>query len=292
MARADDEVRQALERELEEARYDASLAARRYEAVDPAKRLVARELEARWNAALERVAELQARIQHLQAGASSRPVIDRAALMALAQDLPAAWNAPSATTRTKQRIVHILVQEVVIDLDDAAHEAVITVHWHGGRHTEIRVARVSRGRYPDDRHPSAVEVIRKLGGQWPGRELAVTMNRMRCRSADGESWTTVRVRELRERLGIAAFDPTAPRVETISVDETAHRLEICVGSVLRLIHDGVLPATQLMPSAPWQVPVAALESEAVKIGVQGVIGRRPQNFPALQGEMNLKLPGF
>src|SRR5574337_1313513 len=105
VARADDEVRQALERELEEARYDASLAARRYEAVDPAKRLVARELEARWNAALERVAELQARIQHLQAGASSRPVIDRAALMALAQDLPAAWNAPSATTRTKQRIV-------------------------------------------------------------------------------------------------------------------------------------------------------------------------------------------
>lgn len=76
------------------------------------------------------------------------------------------------------------------------------------------------------------------------------------------------------------------------MDETAHRLEICVGSVLRLIHDGVLPATQLMPSAPWQVPVAALESEAVKIGVQGVIGRRPQNFPALQGEMNLKLPGF
>lgn len=292
VARADDEVRCAVERELEEARYDVSLAARRYDAVDPTKRLVARELEARWNAALERVAELEARIRRLQAGASARPALDRAALMALAHDLPAAWNAPSATARTKQRIVRILVQEVVIDLDDAANEAVVTVHWHGGRHTEIHVARVSRGRYPDDQHPSAVEVIRKLGTQWPDRELAATMNRMRCKSVDGESWTTVRVRELRERLGIAAFDPATPRVETISVDETAHRLKICVGSVLRLIRECVLPATQLMPSAPWQVPVAALESEAVKIGVRGVAERRPRNFAVLQGGKNLKLPGF
>lgn len=222
VARADDEVRCAVERELDEARYDVSLAARRYDAVDPTKRLVARELEARWNAALERVAELEARIRRLQAGASARPALDRAALMALAHDLPAAWNAPSATARTKQRIVRILVQEVVIDLDDAANEAVVMVHWHGGRHTEIHVARVSRGRYPDAQHPSAVEVIRKLGTQWPDRELAVTMNRMRCKSVDGESWTTVRVRELRERLGIAAFDPATLRVETISVDETAH----------------------------------------------------------------------
>src|SRR5207244_1151439 len=79
-------------------------------------------------------------------------------------DLPAAWNAPNTTARTKQRLTRILIQEVVIDLDQAANEAVITVHWHGGRHTEIRVARVRNGRYPDDRHPTPVEVIRKLGG--------------------------------------------------------------------------------------------------------------------------------
>ncbi len=137
-----------------------------------------------------------------------------------------------------------------------------------------------------------MEVIRKLGGHWPDRELAVTMNRMRCKSADGQSWTTVRVRELRERLRIAPFDPTRSTVETISVDETARRLQICVGSVLRLIQEGVLPANQLMPSAPWEVPVEALESEAVKIGVQNVIERRPRNFVVLQEEKNLRLPGF
>jgi DNA invertase Pin-like site-specific DNA recombinase len=290
--RADDDVRLALRRELEEARYEASLAGRRYELVDPAKRLVARELEARWNAALECVTQLEQRIARMDVSATTRPQIDRVALLALAHDLPAAWNAPSTDARTKQRLTRILVQEVMIDLDDAVNEAVVTIHWNGGRHTEIRVARIRNGRYPDDRHPSPVEVIRKLGGQWPDRDLAVTMNRMRCKSSDGQSWTIVRVRELRERLGIVAFDPAAVHVETITVDETARRLQICVGSVLRLIREGILPATQLMPSAPWQVPVAALETEAVKIGVRGVVERRPRNFAAYQEEKTLKLPGL
>src|SRR5439155_777034 len=87
------------------------------------------------------------------------------------------------------------------------------------------------------------------GGQWPDREVAVTMNRMRCKPADGQAWTTVRVREFRERLGIAPFDPTLPRAETISAEEAATRLGICVRSVHKLIRRGVLPATQLMHSA-------------------------------------------
>ena len=101
--------------------------------------------------------------------------------------------------------------------------------------------------------------MRKLGGRFPDRELAVTMNRMRCRSEDGGTWTTVRARELRERLGIAAFDPVTSGPETISAQETAHRIGIHITSVHQLIREGTLPARQLMPSAPWQIPAEALE---------------------------------
>ncbi|MFM0069466.1 MerR family transcriptional regulator, partial [Paraburkholderia aspalathi] len=160
-------------------------------------------------------------------------------------DLPATWNAPGTDMRTKQRLTRILIQEVVIDLDDITNEAVATVHWTGGRHTELRVARVNVGRYPSSQHFSAVEVMRKLGGQWPDRELAVTMNRMRCKSPDGKTWTTVRVTELRERLGIAPFDPMASHAETISVEEASRRLGIYGSSIHRLIREGILPATQL-----------------------------------------------
>src|SRR5262249_31869782 len=100
------------------------------------------------------------------------------------------------------------------------------------------------------------------------------------------------VRELRERMGIAPFDPTQSREKTISVDETARRLKICVGSVLRLIREGILPAKQLMSSAPWQVAEAALESEPVRIGVREIVERRPRNLRVLREERTLKLPGF
>ncbi|MEX3791436.1 hypothetical protein AB3X86_37275, partial [Paraburkholderia sp. BR14374] len=65
------------------------------------------------------------------------------------------------------------------------------------------------------------------------------------------------------------------------------------GAAHRLIREGILPATQLMPSAPSQVPVAELDSEAVREGVRAIKERRPPHFKARQeAEKSLKLPGF
>jgi DNA invertase Pin-like site-specific DNA recombinase len=282
----------AVERELEAARYEASLAARRYELVDPAKRHVARELEARWNDALERVAGLERRIEELSTMSAARPGIDRARLLQLAHDLPATWNAPSTDTRTKQRLIHILVQEIVCALDDATNEAVLLIHWTGGRHSELRVPRVKSGRYPADMAPAAAEALRRLAGHWPDRELAVTLNRMRCKSGDGDTWTTVRVRDMRERLGIAEFDPAKADGQMISLMKAAERLGICVGSAKSLALKGILPATQIMPGSPWLVPVDALSSEAVRIGVQRVIDRRPKFYEDYQHDKLIRLPGI
>lgn len=85
--------------------------------------------------------------------------------MALAHDLPAVWNSPGTDAKTKQRITHILISEVLTDLDDATNEAVVTIYWVGGRHTELHVSRVRHGRYPEGRQISPVEALRKLGGQ-------------------------------------------------------------------------------------------------------------------------------
>jgi hypothetical protein len=85
------------------------------------------------------------------------------------------------------------------------------------------------------------------------------------------------VQALREQLGIAAFDPSAACTATLKVAKAAERLQICIGSVLRLIHEGILPATQLMPLAPWQIPAAASDFEVVKIGVRAVKERCLRN---------------
>lgn len=289
--RLDEEQRKAQTLAVEEARYEASLAERRHAAVDPSKRLVARELETRWETALERVRVLEHRQAELDAQAATRPRPDVDALRALAYDLPTVWNASSSDGALKQRIVRTLIREVIVNRDEGRHEVVLRIHWAGGRHTEVRVSRVRVSRLPT-KHPNAVDVISRLGGHWSDLDLAVTMNRMRCKGEDGQSWTTERVRVLRERLAIPRFTPSDVIPAFISVDETARRLKICVGSVHRLIRTGALPASQRMPSAPWEVAVDALQTEAVRIGVQGIVGRRPRNFKTLQDNKTLRLPSL
>ena len=222
----------------------------------------------------------------------TRPKIDRALLLQLAHDLPAAWNAPSTDTRTKQRLIHILVQEIVCELDDATNEAVLLIHWTGGRHTEVRVPRVKTGRYPGDMAPTAVDALRKLAGHWPDRELAVSLNRMRCKTSDGETWTTVRVREMRERLGLPEYDPAPSGRRDDQLDEggRAARHLRRIGKEPRA--QGHLAGDTGMPGSPWLVPVEALTSEAVRIGVQRVIERRPKIYEDYQYDKVIRLPGI
>jgi DNA invertase Pin-like site-specific DNA recombinase len=287
--RSNKDIIAGAQRDLEAARYEANLAARRYDLVDPAKRHVARELETRWNEALECIDELERKLSELHASSAARPRIDRALLLQLAHDLPAAWNAPGTDMRTKQRLVHILVREIVCELDATTGEAVLLIHWTGGRHTEVRVARVKTGRYPAELAPAAVEALRKLAGHWPDRELAVSLNRMRCKTSDGETWTTVRVREMRERLGLPQYDATKAG-GMISLMKAAEQLGICVGSAKTLALKGILPATQILPGSPWLVPAEALSSESVRIGVQRVISRRPKIYEDYQYDKVVRLP--
>lgn len=91
------ELRQAFKLEVEQARYEAHLAARRYEAVDPEQRLVAKELEARWNVALQKVQKMEHKLEEFDRKSPSVPLPSTEVLLSLAQDLPAVWNSPRWT---------------------------------------------------------------------------------------------------------------------------------------------------------------------------------------------------
>src|SRR6266436_5650087 len=139
-----DQVREALKRDLEAARFAADRAFRQYDAADPANRLVAGELEARWNKALARVAEVESKIVIHDA---ARPMLapDPTSLATLATDLKTVWAAPTTDARLKKRIVRTLIQEVIADIDPEAAEIILVVHWIGGVHSEIRLPRRRRG---------------------------------------------------------------------------------------------------------------------------------------------------
>ena len=232
-------------------------------------------------------------IEDLRDRRPTRPKIDRALLLQLAHDLPAAWNAPSTDTRTKQRLIHILVQEIVCKLDDAPNEAVLLIHWTGGRHTEVRVL-ASR--------PAATQPTRRPPPSMHFASLPVTgrIENLPCRSI-GCAAKPAMARPGRQfacgRCANALGSPSMIRLmltstEMISLARRPSVLASAWGPPKALRLRGILPATQILPGSPWLVPAASFASEAVQIGVQRVVSRRPKIYEDYQYDKAIRLPGL
>ena len=197
---------QAWQRELEATRYAAQRAQRQYDATDPENRLVADELERRWNQALQRVTEIEQRIaQHLQ-GQQQSATPTREEFEHLAADLEAVWNGPHADVRLKKRIVRTLIQEVVVDVDPEAGEILLVIHWKGGVHTELRLPRRRRGQNRTHTSPEIVEAVRTLAQICSDDLLANALNRSGLLTGRGNRWTRERVTTLRTHHQIPCYD--------------------------------------------------------------------------------------
>ena len=258
------QLRTAIEMEAEQARYEARLAARRYNVVDPDQRLVAAELEARWNTALQRVQELENKLREFDANIQSVPIPDKHLLMSLAQDLPAIWNSPSTDMRLKQRITRILIREIVADVDEHSREIVLLIHWAGGRHSELRLKKSETGKHRHCTNLDAIEVICKMAGKFPDEQIAATLNRLRLHTGADNTWNETRVYSVRHRHQLPAFDPAKRNTSEVTLKEAAKRLNLSPPSVRRMIDDKILPAHQVVECAPWQIPVSVLDSEQVR----------------------------
>ena len=174
----DDEKRKALELALERARYEEQRARRQFDAVEPENRLVASELESRWNGALAQVAEAEARLA--AAGKASEPLSERQwqQLTALSEDLMALWNHPEAPIQLKKRILRTVLTEIIIDhkADSTTHH--LRLHWAGGVHTELRVERNKTGQHRHSADRSVIELVSDLAKICQDKTIAAILNRL------------------------------------------------------------------------------------------------------------------
>ena len=155
------ERRRMAELDLQQARYEASLAERRYAACDPDNRLIAAQLERSWETALRRVEACAARLEAFDrpAPAAATPDFSR-----LADDLAAAWNAPGVTMRARQQLLRALVADIIADVDEATREVVLTIHWRGGQHSQLRVRKPRSGEHGCRTPEEALAVMAPHGG--------------------------------------------------------------------------------------------------------------------------------
>jgi hypothetical protein len=161
----DQERRRIAELELQQAQYDASLAERRYAACDPDNRLIAAQLEKAWETSLQRVECCRERLDRMQTSDADDMRPD---FTGLADDLSAAWKAPRTTMRTRQRLVRALITEIIVDIDDAAGEIVLVIHWKGGQQSELRIRKPRIGEHGCSTPEQALAVIRSRAMVRPG----------------------------------------------------------------------------------------------------------------------------
>jgi len=285
-----DERRRARALECQQAEYEVTLAARRYEAVDPDNRLVAAELEARWNAALTRLRECQARLAE---GLDGRgPSVTREALVTLAADLEAAWHAPTTDMRTKQRLVRTLIEEIIVDVEAATREVVLVIHWRGGQHSEVRVRKPGPGEHTKRTGADAGRLIREMAPRWSDAEIAVTLNRLGLTTGQGNSWNDRRVGNYRRKAGIPAYESTVNDARSLTMLDAARTLGVTSHAIRALIRDGILPARQVVSDAPWQIRAADLERPEVQTALRRHRTSRGRPYRNSRDTRTLMIPGI
>ncbi len=284
-----DERRRARGLECQQAEYDVALARRRYEAVDPDNRLVAAELEARWNAAMARLQECQARLA--EGAAVHAPSVTRESLLTLAEDLETAWQAPATEMRTKQRLVRTLIEEIVIDVDDMTREVVLVIHWRGGQHSEVRVRKPGPGEHTKRTPADAGRLIREMATRWSDPDIATTLNRLGLSTGQGNSWNPRRVGNYRRKAGIPGYESAVKDGRCLTMLEAAQTLGVTSHVIRALIREGIVPARQVVFDAPWQILAADLTRPEVQAALRRRRTRRGRPYRNSGDTLTLTIPG-
>ena len=231
-------ISRAAELAVERARYEADRAERALSQVEPENRLVARTLEARWEARLTALAEAE---QALEAATESLPPLPgRAELEKLAADLPGLWRAPQTSDKDRKRLLRTLIADVTLLPEPDQAKVRIGIRWHTGATDELCVARAI---HPGTarRSPSpAVEMVRQLGPVTPTAELAGQLNAAGLTTGNGRPFDVKAVQWIRHAYSIPAPAPYA--ATEISVAEAARRLGCSTGVIYYWIETARLDA--------------------------------------------------
>jgi hypothetical protein len=257
-----DQVREVLLRDLEAARYAADRAFRQYDAADPANRLVAAELEMRWNRTLLHIAAVEAKIAAHDAAPTLR--LEVPSLAALADDLSAVWSAPTTDARLKKRIVRTVIQEVIADIDADAGEIVLLLHWMGGTHTELRLPRRRRGQR-NSTAPDIIDAVRQLVLIADDDLIAGLLNRNQLTTGHGNRWTRERVTSLRSHHKVPVHRAAENGIEPwLNLTKAAAHLRISAKTLRIAAESAEIGALHPLPEGPWIFSRAALDEPAAR----------------------------
>jgi excisionase family DNA binding protein len=248
---------------LERAEYEAALAERRYQEVDPSNRLVASTLERRWNDALVYLDEVKKQVAEFQ-GQEPRVATpeQKAKVLALAQDLPRLWHAPSTQARDRKRMLRLLIKDITVEKPLQQKQLLVHIRWQGGACTNLSVQLppniADRLRYP----AAIVERVRELARDLPDAQIAERLNQEALVSANGQPFTASMLRWIRYAYQIPAAK--LMRADELTVQQAAERLAVSSAVVYSWIDRGFIQARQLNSGRPYWITLSESDEQKLR----------------------------
>jgi DNA invertase Pin-like site-specific DNA recombinase len=260
---------------VERASYEAGRAERRYRAVDPDNRLVARGLERDWE---QRLSDLETAKDELARRLEQRPRIldqdERARLLALGADLACVWDAPTTTPRDRKELLRALVEEVILAVDRDKAAARLTLRWKGGALSDLDVplprSRPATARTDED----TLDLVRRLAALYPDTVIAGILNRQGRTTARGHRFEANRVAHLRNHWRIPCFQakPQTEDGQIMTVAAAAAALNVAPSTLHRRLNAGLVQGEQATPGAPWRIRMTdALKARFTETAGEGFI---------------------
>ena len=231
--------------------------------MDPNNRLIAEVLEQRCNAKLERQQQLERELQELCESTAALSAVDEAAIRALGEDFATLWNDAACSMTLKKQIALTLIKEIVVDLDDAAQQLNLVIHWHGGSHTAFTMPKPLSGAVAHKTALEDVELITRMAQRYRDDEIARVLSKLGRRTGKGNRWTQPRAATVRRKYRIAAPDPAQLNPGLLNLAQATSYAGVSDTTLMRLIKANILAAEQIAPYAPLEIKRSDLDSEPV-----------------------------
>jgi DNA invertase Pin-like site-specific DNA recombinase len=248
---------------LERAEYEAALAERRYQEVDPSQRLVAGTLERRWNDALLQLEDLKKQAtEFLRQEARVATPEQKAKVLALAKDLPRVWHAPTTQAKDRKRMLRLLIKDITVEKPFHPKQLLAHIRWQGGACSDICVQLppniADRVRYP----AAVVDRVRHLAQSLPDGEVADRLNQEGQVSALGKPFTGSMIQWIRYRYQIPKASLARP--EELTVQQVAERLRVSPNVVYYWIDRGVIQARRLNAGSPYWITLNETDEQRLQ----------------------------
>jgi DNA invertase Pin-like site-specific DNA recombinase/predicted DNA-binding transcriptional regulator AlpA len=243
---------------VERANYEAQRAERRYRAIDPDNRLVARGIEAEWENCLRELEKAKAELaRREQQRPKALSADERGRLLALGADLFKVWQAPTTSARDKKELLRTLLEEVIISVHKNEGRTHLTLRWRGGALTDLDFDTHRRRPAIVRTDEDTIALVRRLAAHYPDAVIAGILNRQGRKSAYGHRFTANLVSGLRRHWDIPCFDrpSNAPEGELLNIKQAAAELGVATSTIHRWLNDGIIAGEQLTPGAPWRIRI-------------------------------------